>query len=60
MIGGQYSTKYYTYRLKGEIQQKLFEEVFSIQKRRFYKALLNSNSKEVLNFNNVLKKIINE
>ena len=39
---------------------KLFEEVFTIQKKRFYKALLNSNSKEVLNFNNVLKKIINE
>jgi len=39
---------------------KLFEEVFSIQKKRFHKALLNSNSKEVLNFNNVLKKIINE
>jgi len=39
---------------------KLFEEVFSMQKKRIYKALLNSNSKEVLNFNNVLKKIINE
>ena len=39
---------------------KLFEEVFSIQKKRIYKALLNSNPKEVLNFNNVLKKIINE
>ena len=39
---------------------KLFDEVFSIQKKRIYKALLNSNSKEVLNFNNVLKKIINE
>ena len=39
---------------------KLFEEVFSVQKKRIYKALLNSNSKEVLNFNNVLKKIINE
>ena len=39
---------------------KLFEEVFTIQKKRFYKALLNSNSKEVLNFNNVLKKLINE
>ena len=39
---------------------KLFEELFSIQKKRIYKALLNSNSKEVLNFNNVLKKIINE
>ena len=39
---------------------KLFDEIFSIQKRRIYKALLNSNSKEVLYFNNVLKKIINE
>jgi len=39
---------------------KLFDEVFSIQKKRIYKAFLNSNSKEVLNFNNVLKKIINE
>ena len=39
---------------------KLFEEVFSVQKKRISKALLNSNSKEVLNFNNVLKKIINE
>ena len=39
---------------------ELFEEVFSIQKKRIYKALLNSNSKEVLYFNNVLKKIINE
>ena len=39
---------------------ELFEEIFSIQKKRIYKALLNSNSKEVLYFNNVLKKIINE
>jgi len=39
---------------------KLFEEVFSIQKKRIYNALLNSDSKEVLSFNNVLKKIINE
>ena len=39
---------------------KLFDEIFSIQKKRLYKALLNSNSKEVLYFNNVLKKIINE
>ena len=39
---------------------KLFDEIFSIQKKRIYKALLNSNSKEVLYFNNVLKKIINE
>ena len=39
---------------------KLFDEIFNVQKKRIYKALLNSNSKEVLNFNNVLKKIINE
>ena len=39
---------------------KIFDEIFFIQKKRIYKALLNSNSKEVLNFNNVLKKIINE
>ena len=39
---------------------KLFEEIFSVQKKRISKALLNSNSNEVLSFNNVLKKIINE
>ena len=39
---------------------KLFDEIFSIQKKRIYKALVNSNSKEVLYFNNVLKKIIHE
>ena len=42
---------------KGE---KLFNEIFSIQKKRIYKALLNSTSEEVLFFNNVLKKIIHE
>ncbi len=42
---------------KGE---KLFDEIFLIQKKRIYNALLNSSSEEVLNFNNVLKKIINE
>ena len=41
---------------KGE---KLFHEIFSAQKKRIYKALLNSNSEEVINFDNVLKKIIN-
>jgi DNA-binding MarR family transcriptional regulator len=40
--------------------KKIFEEVFSAQKIRIYNALLNSNSEQVLNFNNVLKKIINE
>ena len=42
---------------KGE---KIFDEIFSVQKKRIYKALLNSNSDQVLNFDNVLKKIINE
>ena len=40
--------------------QKIFNEIFSTQKKRIYKALLKSSSEEVLFFNNVLKKIINE
>ena len=43
-----------------EVGQKLFNEIFTIQKKRIYKALLNSSSKEVLHFNNVINKIINE
>ena len=39
---------------------KLFNEIFSIQKKRIYKAFLNSRSEEVISFDNVLKKIINE
>ena len=39
--------------------KKLFNEIFETQKKRIYKALLNSSSEEVINFNNVLKKIIN-
>ena len=39
---------------------KIFEEIFSAQKKRIYNALLNSTSSEVNNFNNVIKKIINE
>ncbi|MDC3281349.1 MarR family transcriptional regulator [Candidatus Pelagibacter sp.] len=42
---------------KGE---KIFDEIFSTQKKRIYNALLNSSSDQVLNFDNVLKKIINE
>ena len=38
----------------------LSNEIFSIQKKRFYKAFTKSNSDEVLNFDKVLKKIINE
>ncbi len=41
---------------KGE---KIFSEIFAIQKKRIYNALLNSSSDEVINFDKVLKKIIN-
>jgi DNA-binding MarR family transcriptional regulator len=41
---------------KGE---KIFTEIFNVQKKRIVNALLNSNSEEVINFENVLKKIIN-
>ena len=40
--------------------KELSEEIFSVQKKRIYEAFLNSTSEEVLNFDNVLKKIINE
>jgi len=39
---------------------KLFEEIFQAQKKRIYNALLRSRSEEVLNFDDVLTKIINE
>ena len=39
---------------------RLFDEVFNIQKKRIYNAFINSSSKEVINFNNILNKIINE
>ena len=38
---------------------KIFNEIFEVQKKRIYNALLNSSSQEVLNFDEVLKKIIN-
>ena len=41
---------------KGE---KIFDEIFSQQKKRIYNALLNSSAKEVVDFNKVLKKLIN-
>tara|TARA_B100000161_G_scaffold14696_1_gene8965 strand:+ start:147 stop:584 length:438 start_codon:yes stop_codon:yes gene_type:complete len=41
---------------KGKI---IFNEIFQTQKKRIYNALLNSKSEEVLNFDNVLNKIIN-
>jgi len=39
--------------------KKIFNEIFTTQKKRVYNALLNSSSEEVINFDNVLKKIIN-
>jgi DNA-binding MarR family transcriptional regulator len=42
---------------KGET---IFDEIFTTQKKRIYNALLNSSSEQVVNFDNVLKKIINE
>tara|TARA_Y100001958_G_scaffold149954_1_gene133161 strand:+ start:410 stop:859 length:450 start_codon:yes stop_codon:yes gene_type:complete len=42
---------------KGE---KIFDEIFSKQKKRIYKALVSSSAKEVVDFNKVLKKLINQ
>ena len=39
---------------------KISNEIFELQKKRIYNALLNSSSEEVVNFDNVLSKIINE
>ena len=39
--------------------KKISSEIFETQKKRIYNALLNSSSEEVINFDNVLKKIIN-
>ncbi len=40
--------------------KKIFDEIFSAQKKRIYDAFLNSESDEVISFDKVLKKIINE
>ena len=39
--------------------KKIFNEIFDLQKKRIYNALLDSSSEEVINFDNVLRKIIN-
>ncbi len=49
-----------THIFLSEKGEKLFDEIFSVQKKRIYKAFLNSTSEEVLFFDNVLKKIIHE
>ncbi len=38
--------------------KKIFKEIFEIQKKRIYNAFLNSSSQEVINFDEVLKRII--
>ena len=40
--------------------EKIFDEIFSAQKRRIYDAFLSSESNDVISFDKVLKKIINE
>ena len=40
--------------------KKFLKKCFRSQKKRIYNAFLNSTSNEVLNFENVLKRIINE
>ena len=40
--------------------RKISDEIFQTQKKRIYNALLNSKSEEVLNFDRVLHKILNE
>ena len=39
--------------------RKIFNEIFTLQKKRIYNALLKSSSEEVINFDNVMNKIIN-
>ena len=40
--------------------EKIFNEIFSAQKKRIYDAFLSSESTDVISFDKVLKKIINE
>ncbi len=40
--------------------KSISNEIFQVQKKRIYNALLTSKSEEVLNFDTVLNKIINE
>ena len=43
-----------------ENEKKIFSEIFKIKKKRIYNALLKSSPEEVINFDNVLNRIINE
>ncbi len=46
-------------KIKNEKGKKIFDEIFILQKKRIYNALLKSSSEEVINFDNVMNKIIN-
>ena len=39
--------------------RKIFNEIFTLEKKRIYNALLKSSSEEVINFDKVMNKIIN-
>ena len=39
--------------------KKIFNEIFNLQKKRIYNALLSSSSEEVINFDTVISKIKN-
>ena len=58
-----YNKDEYDTRIKhvflNEKGKKIFNEIFEVQKKRIYNALLSSSSQEVLNFDEVLKRIIN-
>ena len=43
-----------------DIGKKIFDEIFSVQKKRIYDAFLSSESSDVISFDKVLKKIITE
>ena len=43
-----------------DLGEKIFDEIFSAQKKRIYDAFLSSESNDVISFDKVLKKIINE
>ena len=40
--------------------ERIFDEIFSAQKKRIYDAFLSAESNDVISFDKVLKKIINE
>ena len=58
-LGAEVDKAWFQNQFKIDKGKKIFSEIFEVQKKRIYNALLNSSSEEVINFDNVLKKIIN-